>query len=121
LGPLQGIGFFDAGNFFPDFIIRLVDGDTQYVSFLDPKGLGRVGIEDPKVNFYQTIKQLEKDLGDQYIHLNSFILSNTRLADMPQFTAELIHNEWEKRNVFFQIEDKENYMGKFFKQFWIIR
>jgi hypothetical protein len=93
----------------------LVDGDKQHVSFLDPKGLGGIGIEDPKVAFYQIIKQLEKDLGDKKVHRNSFILSNTRLADIPQFTAELSHDEWEKRNVFFQVDDKENYIGKVFQ------
>ena len=35
----RGIGFFEAGNFYPDFILWLVIGGKQYVSFVDPKGL----------------------------------------------------------------------------------
>jgi hypothetical protein len=34
----QGIGFFEAGNFYPDFILWLLDGGKQYVTFVDPKG-----------------------------------------------------------------------------------
>jgi len=106
-----GIGFFEAGNFYPDFIMWLVDGDTQYVTFIDPKGIGRVGIEDEKINFFKTIKGLEKDLGDPIVILNSFIISNTRFSDLPvQGTRE----DWEAKNVLFQVEDKDSYIGRIF-------
>ncbi|MHA1279807.1 MAG: DEAD/DEAH box helicase family protein [Candidatus Helarchaeota archaeon] len=108
----KGIGFFEAGNFYPDFIMWLVHGNTQHVTFIDPKGIGRVGIEDPKINFYQTIKGLEKDLGDSNVILNSFIISNTRLSDLPVQGSQ---EDWEANNVLFQIEDKEEYVGKLFK------
>ena len=34
----KGIGFFEAGNFYPDFILWLLVPDRQYVTFVDPKG-----------------------------------------------------------------------------------
>lgn len=105
----KGIGFFEAGNFYPDFIMWLVDGDNQFVTFIDPKGIGRVGIEDPKINFCQTIKGLEKDLGDSDVILNSFIISNTRFSDLP---VQGRREDWEAKNVLFQVEDKENYIGR---------
>jgi len=105
----KGIGFFEAGNFYPDFIMWLADGDTQYVTFIDPKGIGRVGIEDPKINFYQTIKGLEEDLGDSDVILNSFIISNSRFSDLP---VQGSREEWEAKNVLFQVEDKEEYIGR---------
>ncbi len=56
----RGVGFFEAGNFYPDFILWLLEGGRQYVSFVDPKGLRNLeGAEDPKIQFYQTIKDLE--------------------------------------------------------------
>ncbi|HRF40643.1 MAG TPA: hypothetical protein PK198_17745, partial [Saprospiraceae bacterium] len=38
----SGVGFFDAGNFYPDFILWLIEGERQYVAFIDPKGLRQV-------------------------------------------------------------------------------
>lgn len=105
----HGIGFFEAGNFYPDFIMWLVDGDTQRVTFIDPKGIGRVGIEDPKINFFKTIKGLETDLGDPNVILNSFIISNTRFSDLP---VQGNREDWEAKNVLFQVEDKDEYVGK---------
>jgi len=107
----RGIGFFEAGNFYPDFIMWLVDGDPQYVSFIDPKGIGHVGINDDKVEFYKTIKELEKKLGDPNVILNSFIISNTSFSDLP---VQGSREDWEAKNVLFQVEDKDRYVGKIF-------
>src|SRR5690606_32727932 len=53
----RGIGFFEAGNFHPDFILWLLAGERQFVSFIDPKGLRNLeGPEDPKIKFHETIK-----------------------------------------------------------------
>ena len=106
-----GVGFFEAGNFYPDFILWLVDGDTQYVTFIDPKGIGRIGIEDPKINFFQTIKGLQKDLGDLNVFLNSFIISNTAFSELP---VQGNRQDWEDKNVLFQVEDKSNYIKRIF-------
>ena len=105
----KGIGFFEAGNFYPDFIMWLVNKNIQYVTFIDPKGIGRVGIDDPKINFYQTIKGLEEDLGDSSVILNSFIISNTRFSDLP---IQGNREDWESKNVLFQVEDKGKYIER---------
>ncbi len=48
----KGIGFFEAGNFYPDFILWLLYPDTQYVTFIDPKGIRNLeGETDPKIDF----------------------------------------------------------------------
>jgi hypothetical protein len=107
----HGIGFFEAGNFHPDFIMWLVDGDNQNVTFIDPKGIGRVGIEDPKINFFKTIKVLETELGDPNVILNSFIISNTRFSDLP---VQGNREDWGAKNVLFQVDDKDEYIGRIF-------
>ena len=76
-----GMGFFEAGNFYPDYILWIDGENKQYISFVDPKGLLQVPVTDPKVEFYRKIKDVEARLaptaGDKQIILNSFILSGT--------------------------------------------
>jgi hypothetical protein len=106
----NGVGFFEAGNFYPDFIMWLVVGEKQYVSFIDPKGISRIGLADPKVEFFQTIKDLEKDLNDPNIILNSFIVSNSEFNTLPIQVQNMSKEDWEAKNVFFQKEDRETYI-----------
>lgn len=81
-----GMGFFEAGNFYPDYVLWIDTPDTQYISFIDPKGLTRIKSDDPKVEFYKTIKELETRLQptatDKRIVLNSFIMSGTKSMDL---------------------------------------
>lgn len=84
-----GMGFFEAGNFYPDYVLWIDTSDTQYISFIDPKGLTRVRADDPKVEFYKKIKELESRLQptapDKRIVLNSFIMSGTKSVDLKQW------------------------------------
>ena len=107
----RGIGFFEAGNFYPDFIVWLLVGDTQYVTFLDPKGIRNLeGPDDPKIQFYRTIKELEQRLGDPNVILNSFIISNTPFQQVRWWTDSLSKEEFTKSHVVFQREDRETYI-----------
>jgi superfamily II DNA or RNA helicase len=89
-----GIGFFEAGNFYPDYILWIDTNDKQYMTFIDPKGLVYHNPGDPKIGFYQTIKELEnrpllqKTKGVKDVILNSFIFSGSRFAE--------IKNRWNK-------------------------
>ena len=84
-----GMGFFEAGNFYPDYVLWIDTPDAQYVSFIDPKGLMKLMPDDPKIEFYKTIKVLEERLqptaGDKRIVLNSFIMSGTKSSDLRSF------------------------------------
>ncbi|MDR1842040.1 MAG: DEAD/DEAH box helicase family protein [Holophagales bacterium] len=84
-----GMGFFEAGNFYPDFVLWIDTPETQYVSFMDPKGLRHMRWDDPKIEFYATIKALEARLqpssADKRIALNSFIISSTRSEELRQW------------------------------------
>lgn len=110
----RGIGFFEAGNFYPDFILWLVIGGKQFVSFVDPKGLRNLegGIANPKIEFYQTIKKIEKPHLDPNIILNSFIVTPTRYSDPGWWTGGLTKAQFEAKHVFFQKEDPDTYVGK---------
>jgi hypothetical protein len=108
----SGIGFFEDGHFYPDFILWVVKDDLQHVAFVDPHGMGREGIEGPKVQFYKKIKEIEEDLGDPEVVLDSFIVSPTPLAEIPQQIREMNREEWEARNVYFQKDDPNGYIAK---------
>jgi len=109
----RGIGFFEAGNFHPDFILWLLDGDQQYVNFVDPKGLRNVdGPTDPKIEFHQTIKELESRLFVPGLVLNSFIISTTPLPDVSWWSNGMTKAEFEAHHVLFQIEDRATYVQK---------
>ena len=110
----QGVGFFEAGNFHPDFILWLLTGDHQNVIFVDPKGIRNIGPSDPKIEFHTTIKRIEKRLADPAVRLQSFIVSNTPSATMQRLWG-MEKSEMQKRHVFFQEEDKDSYVGKILK------
>ena len=106
----RGIGFFEAGNFHPDFILWLLAGGRQYVTFVDPKGLVQFGVDNEKIEFYKTIKKIEKRLGDPDMVLNSYIVSVS--------SSQEIKKRWDRdkswltaRNVVFQKEDRDSYVS----------
>lgn len=107
----RGIGFFEAGNYYPDFILWLVVGDQQRIVFIDPKGIRNLeGMDDPKIKFYQTIKQLETRLNDPRVKLNSFIISNTPYSSVAWWGPT--KDEFEAHHLLFQVEDKSSYIQK---------
>ena len=105
----RGVGFFEAGNFHPDFILWLLAGGRQHVIFVDPKGIRHLGPTDPKIQFHQTIKEIEQRLGDPAVRLESFIVSNT-----PSHTMRMLWRmekaEMQSRNILFQEEDRDSYV-----------
>lgn len=109
----RGIGFFEAGNFYPDFLLWLLTADKQYVTFVDPKGIRNLeGPDDPKIRFYRTIKELESRLGDPNVILNSFIISNTPFQQVRWWTEDLSKDEFTKSHVLFQKEDRNTYIKR---------
>jgi hypothetical protein len=108
----RGIGFFEAGNFYPDFILWLLVGKRQYVTFVDPKGLRQLddGSSNPKVQFYRTIKEIEARLADPTVILNSFIVSPTLYQNIPMWGDGMSKADLLKCHVLFQKDDKETYI-----------
>ncbi len=105
----RGVGFFEAGNFHPDFILWLLADGQQQVIFVDPKGIRNLGPTDPKIQFHETIKEIEQRLGDANVRLQSFIVSNT-----PSFAMRMLwrmeKSEIQKRHILFQDKDRESYV-----------
>ena len=78
----KGIGFFEAGNFYPDFLLWKVKDGIQSIAFIEPHGLFHTGPGDKKIEFHKTIKDIEARLSSEKVCLNSFIVTPTKFAEL---------------------------------------
>ena len=97
----SGIGFFEEGGFYPDFILWYVKGEKQHIAFVDPKGIYHLNPKHPKLNFYRRIKEIEKDMGNPNIKLNSFIISVTPFGKI-NWKGDKVQAYFESKNIIFQ-------------------
>ena len=120
----KGISFFDEGNFFPDFILWLLDGDRQHIIFADPKGLQHArGFSDSKVLFSKRIKEIEAErLPDKNVCLDAFILSDTPFSTVKHFDESLLKHHDPVRtkarfldhHILFMYDDAQTYINTLF-------
>jgi hypothetical protein len=118
----KGLGFALAGNFYPDFLLWLVDDATgeQWLSFVDPKGIRQMDLKHPKLGLYKEVKTLEADLkkqskpGDAKLTLNAFILSPTKFTDLLNVGDPAKKVELEDRHVLFMEDGAQAYLKKMF-------
>ena len=110
----KGLGFAMAGNFYPDFLLWLVDNESgrQWLSFVDPKGLRQMNLHDPKLGLYKEVKEIEKKLGDPQLTLNAFIVSGTPLASL--LNVSCTQQDLEERHVLFMSDGGPGYLQKLF-------
>ncbi|PKL44161.1 MAG: restriction endonuclease subunit R [Candidatus Riflebacteria bacterium HGW-Riflebacteria-1] len=109
----KGVGFFEAGNFHPDFILWLLVDNKQYVTFVEPHGLLHEGPGSEKIRFHERIKDVEKRLNDPSVVLNSFILSWTKF---PQLKWDNSQAQLEEKHVLFMTDDRDHYIEKLFSK-----
>ena len=76
-------------------------GGKQYVTFIEPHGLLHEGPASEKILFQGHVKEVEKQLHDPDVILNSFILSWTRY---PQLKWGNTQKELEDKHVLFMTE-----------------
>jgi hypothetical protein len=107
----KGVGFFEAGNFHPDFILWMIFNGKQYVTFIEPHGLLHEGPGSDKIQFHKRIKDIEKRFANPDIVLNSFILSWTKY---PQLRWGIPQEDMEANNVLFMTDDRDGYIDKLF-------
>jgi hypothetical protein len=112
----NGLGFALAGNFYPDFLLWLVDDATgeQWLNFIDPKGLRQMNLNDPKLGLYKEVKVLQEKLGDPKLTLNAFIVSATPFASLLNVSCK--QSDLEERNVLFMPDGGQIYLKKLFER-----
>jgi superfamily II DNA or RNA helicase len=107
---VSGVGFFDEGGFYPDFILWVIQGDHQDVVFIDPKGIRNLETtDDAKIQLHKRIKEIETQLGDAGVSLHSFIISNTALQDV-NWRRTLDVEGFAREHVYFQ--DQGDYIDR---------
>lgn len=106
------VGFFESHNFYPDFILWIIDGENQYISFIDPKWLRNIedGLNNPKLRLYDTLKKLP--LEDPNVVLDAYIISPTPLEAVQHWRWQESEDDFEKHHVIFQNWD---YIGRMMK------
>jgi len=110
------VGVFIDGGFEPDFILWIKHQGQQHVVFIDPKGLRQHQVNDPKVNFYLSIKELERTLHANHqskrnIKLDSFLVSQTRVAVLESRWPGETQQSMENKHILFP-EDDDRYIEK---------
>lgn len=118
----KGLGFALAGNFYPDFLLWLVDDATgeQWLTFVDPKGLRNMDLTHPKLGLYKEVKTLQATLnkqakaGEPGLVLNAFVLSPTKFSDLLNVGDPAQKQELEDRHVLFMDEGRDAYLKKMF-------
>lgn len=118
----KGLGFALAGNFYPDFLLWLVDDDTgkQWLTFVDPKGLRNMDLSHPKLGLYKEVKTLQTTLtaqakaGEPPLILNAFVLSPTKFSDLLNVGDSTKKEKLEDRNVLFMEDGGPVYLKKMF-------
>jgi hypothetical protein len=114
---VTGLGFFQASNFFPDFLLWVQDGDRQHLAFVDPKGLHHFDPADPKIQFAtRDIPRLQQIIDGQSpdLSLHAFILSNTPFMALGWSKCGgnlMSKSEIEDLGVLFQADDASTYIG----------
>lgn len=104
----RGVGFFEAGDFHPDFILWRVSDSCQHIAFVDPKSTLLLPPTDAKLEFYQTIKEIEERLGDPTVRVESFIVTHTPAWQLEQ-RWQMRREEMRARHLLFQ-EDTDTYI-----------
>ena len=118
----KGLGFALAGNFYPDFLLWLVDDATgeQWLTFVDPKGLRNMDLTHPKLGLYKEVKALQATLnkqakaGEPGLVLNAFVLSPTKFSDLLNVGDPAQKQELEDRHVLFMDDGRDAYLTKMF-------
>ena len=118
----KGLGFALAGNFYPDFLLWLVDDASgkQWLTFIDPKGLRNLDLSHSKLGLYKEVKTLEMTLasqaqvGEAPLVLNAFILTPTKFADLLNVGDPIKKIELENSNVLFMEDGANTYLKKLF-------
>ena len=120
----KGVGFFEENSFYPDFILWLKEQQKQKIVFIDPKGIVRHSLTDPKLTLHKHLKEnIQQKFIDQNVTLDSYIISVTALQTVytrfnkrPETLAEENHLIF-MYNVGERINPK--YMDTLFNQLFI--
>lgn len=103
----KGVGFFEAGGFYPDFMLWVKQDARQHIAFVDPKGLRNLdGPNDPKIRLAESIKEHEERLKAQNanVTLDAFLISETPYHQLQWASNAITKEDLEAGHVLFPDE-----------------
>lgn len=106
----RGIGFFEAGNFYPDFLLWQIKDGKQHLSFIEPHSLIYEGPGHRKIEFHKIIKDIQERLGDAQVILNSFIVTQTCHSKLLDWNLSI--ERLEDMHVLFMNDQADTYIEK---------
>jgi hypothetical protein len=82
----KGLGFFVGAGFYPDFLLWIVRGATQFVVFIDPKGATHMATSQSaaKLTLPELLWEIEKRNGLADVRLDAFLVFGTRAQDLDE-------------------------------------
>jgi len=119
----SGIGFFEERNFYPDFILWVMDRGSQRIVFVEPHGMvhAKAYIHDEKAQLHERLPELAKEIGQRSgrrgVALDSYIISATRYDDLYQ---RYENGTWDKERfaekhiLFLERSPEYDYMERLF-------
>jgi hypothetical protein len=119
----KGVGFFEESNFYPDFILWIVDEKKQRIVFVEPHGMihAKAYKHDEKASLWERLRELEKEVGQrsgrQDITLDSFIISATSYDDLCKRydDGSWDRDKFAKHHILFQERNQDyDYLCKIF-------
>jgi len=105
----RGIKFFQTSGFYPDFIMWRKKKSKQTLAFIDPKGIRNSGnFNDEKIQLHESIKEIEKQIQDPKLKVESFILSTSKYKDIKGMfeNGKRKKEEFEENHILF-MEDRD--------------
>ena len=110
----KGLGFALAGNFYPDFLLWLVDNQTgkQWLSLIDPKGIRNMDLDHAKFGLHDELQKLASELKIETPILSAFILSITKQADLIN-ASHISTQELTDKHILF-IDNNQVYLKQMF-------
>lgn len=112
-----GVGFFDAGAFYPDFILWMHINGNQHMVFIEPHGLRHEERDGKKIQFFKEIKQIEARVNNgrtECIALDAFIASPTLMSQLQWGPNWQTLDDFGKQHVMMMKDEPDGYVGRMF-------
>ena len=79
-----GVGFFETRGFYPDFILWIKKEEKQHIVFVEPHGMVHAEAyqHDDRARLHERLAKLTRELGNENVTLDSYIVSATRYDDL---------------------------------------
>ena len=110
----KGVGFFEEGGFYPDFLLWVNTEALHHLAFIDPHGLIHArGDDDRKIRFAERVKEHETRLGRRDVRLDSFLFSETPYQAISWWGHT--QEELETKHVLFRDDQPQRAVRKMFE------